>query len=76
MEEKLFTLFTVCQVRADVAFILDASGSVEEIFDMQMKLARRIVQGLNFDGSRTRVAVTTFSDSARVQFTFDYYMSN
>lgn len=57
----------------DVAFVLDASGSVEETFEMAMNMTRKIVQGLNFAGGRTRVALTTYSDDATLRFKLNEY---
>lgn len=49
-----------CTSSQDVVFILDRSGSVETQFELQMKLARKIVWGLNFDSGRSRIGVVTF----------------
>merc|ERR1739848_757300 len=57
-----------CRKPMDVSFVLDASGSIDNAFDMSMKLAKRIVEGLNFAGSRTRVAMLTYSDYPQVRF--------
>ena len=56
-----------------MAFLLDASGSVEENFELAQNLAKHIVSGLNFQASGTRVSVVIFSDEARIQFTLDQY---
>jgi Mg-chelatase subunit ChlD len=62
-----------CGRRHDIAFILDASGSVEATFALGQRLIRKIVQGLNFAGGRTRVAVVTFSNDAQVRFHLNEY---
>ncbi len=62
-----------CGRRGDVIFVLDASGSVEENFDLSLQLTRKIVEGLNFAGGRTRVGVVTYSDMANVRFHLNQY---
>ena len=42
---------------------------------MMLDLVRRIVQGLNFDGGRTRVGLVTYSDTATVRFHLNRYTS-
>lgn len=42
---------------------------------MMLDLVRRIIQGLNFDGGRTRVGLVTFSDVATVRFHLNTYTS-
>ncbi len=59
----LFVILIVvagCSSQRDVAFILDASGSVEDKFIMEQNLTRKIIQGLNFVDWRTRVGVITY----------------
>ena len=51
---------TGCTRQRDLVFLLDASGSMESVYDWQMRLAKEVVYGLNFAASRTRVAVVTF----------------
>ena len=55
--------------------MLDTSGSVEETFTMMLNVVRRIIQGLNFDGGRTRVGLVIFSDVATVRFHLNTYTS-
>ncbi|MRC56833.1 VWA domain-containing protein, partial [Bacillus thuringiensis] len=40
---------------------------------MAQEMTRRIVNGLNFDGGRTRVGVVTYSDSAKARFHLNSY---
>ena len=40
-----------CNRRMDVVFVLDASGSAESMFYMIQQTAKRITDGLNFDGN-------------------------
>ncbi len=53
-------IFVGCSSQLDVAFILDASGSVEDKFIMEQNLTTKIIQGLNFVDWRTRVGVITY----------------
>lgn len=70
-----YVCFTACTSRADVVFVLDASGSVEKNFEIALNMTRRIVQGLNFAGDRTQVGVVTYSDNALVRFQLNEYKS-
>ncbi len=54
-------------------FVLDASGSMDGRFDLEQQLTRRIIWGLNFAGSRTRVGVVTFQSYEKVQFHLQKY---
>jgi len=62
-----------CGRRMDLTFVLDASGSVEETFERSMNLTRSIVNGLNFAGGRTRVALVTYGDNALIRFKLNEY---
>ena len=63
-----FLVFPACRRRYDVAFALDASGSAKGYFDQAQQFAKQVVMGLNFNGGRTRIAMVTYSDNAKVQF--------
>ncbi|ELT92983.1 hypothetical protein CAPTEDRAFT_220507 [Capitella teleta] len=62
-----------CTRRRDIVFVLDASGSVEAKFDLAMQFSRKVVQGLNFAGGRTRVGVATYDDSSHIRFHLNKY---
>lgn len=62
-----------CFRQLDVVIVLDGSGSLEDSFETSMRLTKRIVQGLNFAGGRTRVGVMTYSDSSTIQFNLNEY---
>ena len=66
-------VFSGCSRRADVVFVLDASGSVETTFDWAMQLTRKVVEGLNFAGGRARVGVVTYSDGPTNRFLLNKY---
>ena len=66
-------MFTGCTTQKDVVFVLDASGSVTSRFELEQDLTKRIVAGLNFAGSRTRIGVLTYQNTATIQFNLNKY---
>ena len=56
-------------------FVMDASGSLEPTFDMAQKLARKIINGFNFNGGRTRVGVVLFAENQAQQFQLKDYLT-
>jgi collagen type VI alpha len=61
--------FPECKKNADIAFILDASGSVrEENFVKTKDFVKSLVDSVNVDRLGSNVAIVTFSNSARVEF--------
>lgn len=64
---------SVCTKQADVVFVLDSSGSIEDSFQCSLTLTRLIIQGLNFAGGRTRVGVETYADQPSVGFYLNKY---
>lgn len=65
--------FAVCTKQLDVVFVLDGSGSLENSFEVSLRLTKFIVQGLNFAGGQTRVGVLTYSDQPSVGFYLNRY---
>ena len=57
----------------DIVFVLDSSGSVEDSFDLSLRLTRLIVEGLNFAGTRTRVGLLTYSNTPRIRINLNQY---
>ena len=58
----------------DLTFILDFSGSMDDLFDIVIVFAREVTQGLPFQlGGLTRVAVVTYETGGEVQFYLDEY---
>lgn len=49
------------------------SGSTDEHHDRTMELARQIVYGLDMNYDRTRVALLSYGDNARVHFQLNTY---
>ena len=65
-----------CDGRADVVFVLDASGSIRhERFQNVLDFINSIVTQLEIATDRTRVGVIKFSDNAQIQFNLNKYRS-
>ena len=64
-----------CDGRADVAFLIDSSGSIQyERFDDYVKpFVMSVIAELDVGSDRTRVASAIFSNTARVVFYLDQY---
>ena len=61
---------------ADIAFVLDASGSVRSNnFDKMKDFLKTMVDQLNVDIEQSNVAMVTFSDVAEVQFHLNHHES-
>ena len=70
----LLYYITGCPTRADVAFVLDASGSVgEPNFVLVKNLVSRIVDELNINADNTRVGSVTYSSDSRLGFYMNQY---
>jgi len=66
-----------CAVELDIVFVVDVSGSLEVTgYDIHLSLMRTVVQGLNFQFGRTRVAYVTFAQFSTIQFNLDAYSSS
>ena len=55
----------------DVTFILDLSGSVDTIYDISLSFINQVIYGLPFQNGRVRVALISYSDSAKIEFYLD-----
>lgn len=64
-----------CPVQLDVALVLDLSGSVEEVYDVVIQFAKRIVLSLPVGSSQVRVAVVVYADQANITFDLATYTS-
>lgn len=62
-----------CNNKYDIAFVLDFSGSVEDVYTRTIAFVRRVVYGLEFRFDTARVAVVTFSTDAQISFTLERY---
>ena len=59
----------------DIAFVLDFSGSLDNVLNVTIALTREVIQGLPFSFGRTRVSVVSFSDTATLHFDLAEYQS-
>jgi Mg-chelatase subunit ChlD len=68
---------SVCSNSVDLALVLDMSGSTDDSHDMELDMARRLVDRLDLQsstlGGGSRVALVTFAASSTVQFALDTY---
>ena len=63
-----------CYRQADLALVLDMSGSTEEHHQMALMMSRRLVDRLDV-GRQTRVAMLSFADHCTTHFNFNTYNS-
>ena len=68
-------LATGCTKQMDVTFILDLSGSVDTIYDLSVSFIAEVVNGLPFQMGRVRVALISFSTTAKIEFYLNKYQS-
>ena len=62
-----------CRRRIDVLFIIDLSGSVDQVYDISVNFVNEVVYGMEFRFDTARAALVTFSDDSAVQFYLDTY---
>jgi collagen type VI alpha len=65
-----------CPVQLDIAFVLDLSGSLEEVYNITIQFTKLAIMGLPVGPSQVRVAVVTFADMANITFDFTAYTSS
>ena len=62
----------MCNIVADVAFIVDSSGSIERGNWVKMlNFIKAMVKAFNVGANKTHIAVVAFSSIAVVEFKFD-----
>jgi len=65
---------SACVNQADVVFVLDASGSLDEPNFVHVKnFVSNLVSGLDVDSGRIRVGAVTYSDYAEPRFNLSTY---
>lgn len=70
----LCTLSLVCSGEADVVFVLDASGSLDEPnFNHIKDFVSNLTNELDVDSGRIRIGVVTYSDRAEPRFNLSRY---
>jgi collagen type VI alpha len=60
-----------CPAQLDVTFVLDLSGSLEEVYNIVIQVAKQAIYGLPI--GQTRVAVITFADNPSISFDLATY---
>jgi len=73
--DTLDLLPTGCTQQMDVTFILDMSGSVDTVYNSSINLIKHVIYGLPVRADRARVALVSYSDSAKVEFYLNTYRS-
>ena len=62
----------VCNIVADVAFIVDSSGSIGRRYWAKMlDFIKEMVKAFNVGADKTHIAVVAYSTNAKVEFKFD-----
>ncbi|XP_044176608.1 collagen alpha-1(XII) chain-like [Acropora millepora] len=62
----------VCNIVADVAFIVDSSGSIgERNWVKMLNFMKEMIKAFNVGADKTHIAVVAFSTNAKVEFKFD-----
>ncbi|XP_044176598.1 collagen alpha-1(XII) chain-like [Acropora millepora] len=62
----------VCNIVADVAFIVDSSASIERRnWEKMLDFIKEMVKAFNVGAVKTHIAVVAFSTDAKVEFKFD-----
>ena len=63
---------SVCNLVADVAFIVDSSGSIgRSNWPKMLDFMKEMVEAFNVGADKTHIAVVAYSTIARVEFKFD-----
>ena len=66
---KMAAAFAECRVIADLLFILDGSGSVDQPnWNQMVQFVSDLLDDLNIDLDQTHVALMTYSDSVDIAF--------
>ena len=59
----------------DVSIVLDLSGSIDSLATIALPFIHRLVHGLPIEFNRARVALVTYSDTAKIHFALNRYSS-
>lgn len=62
-----------CPSQMDVSLVLDLSGSLEEVYNIVIAVAKQIIFGLPVTGGAARVSVITYADNATVMIPLNKY---
>jgi len=70
----VFCLSSACASEADVVFILDSSGSLDEPnFNHIKSFVSNLVESLDVDSGKIRIGVVTYSDYAEPRFNLNLH---
>ena len=62
----------MCNIVADVAFIVDSSGSIgRRNWAKMLEFIKEMVKAFNVGADKTHIAVVAYSTNAKVEFKFD-----
>jgi collagen type VI alpha len=64
-----------CPVQLDIVFVLDLSGSLEEVYDVVIQFAKRSILSLPVGSGLTRVSVVTYAEIPKLVFDLNAYTS-
>jgi Mg-chelatase subunit ChlD len=64
-----------CPMQTDITFVLDLSGSLEEVYNVVIEFAKQTIYGLPVGSNQARVSVITYADSPKVIFDLNAYSS-
>ena len=66
--------FAACATKADIVFVLDSSGSIEERNFYKMKsFVSSIIADMDLENDQSRVGCLIFSNNAHLQFHLNKY---
>jgi collagen type VI alpha len=65
-----------CPAQLDITFVLDLSGSLEEVYDVVIQFTKQTIYGLPVSQSKSRVSVISYADTANIIFDLTAHNSN
>jgi len=63
-----------CSAQMDVTFVLDLSGSLEEVYDVVIEFAKKTIYGLPI--GQVRVCMVTYADNAKMVFPLNAFITS
>ncbi|XP_069136404.1 cartilage matrix protein-like isoform X2 [Argopecten irradians] len=75
-EDSAFRRPRVCGKIADLAFVIDSSRSIgEPEFNKELNFVRQVLQEFELGPDKTRVAIVSFSNVVKTEFSFNKYIN-
>jgi len=62
-----------CPVQMQVVFVLDLSGSIDEVYNIVIAFAKQVIYGIPVGFGNTRVGVVVFADQPAIMFDLNAY---